>query len=192
MEHSWILLVLMTLMLGARHGLDMDHIAIINSITQTTRGNHFFSKIVGLLFSLGHGIIVTLISLIIGTGMMRAHFPSWLDNVGNWMSILLLFIFGVITLLNVLRGSSQLMPSKPFYVFLSKKLMAKQGNPILVMMIGAIFALSFDTISQVGLFSISAAAMKGWLFSGVLGIAFMVGMMATDGLNGLLVFNMIQ
>ena len=60
------------------------------------------------------------------------------------------------------------------------------------MFIGALFAFSFDTFSQVALFSLSASVLAGWLFSGVLGLIFMVGMMLSDGLNGFFVSTLIQ
>ena len=60
------------------------------------------------------------------------------------------------------------------------------------MMIGALFALSFDTFSQIALFSITASLMSGWLFSAILGSFFTLGMMVSDGFNGLFVSALIQ
>lgn len=42
------------------------------------------------------------------------------------------------------------------------------------------------------LFSLLASLLSGWLLSGVLGIFFMLGMMISDGINGLLVSTLIQ
>ena len=52
-------------------------------------------------------------------------------------------------------------------------------------------ALSFDTISQAALFSLTAASIAGWAFSVALGIVFMLGMMTTDGVNGLYIANLL-
>lgn len=186
---SWIVLVLMALTLGIRHGFDLDHLATIDAITRTVRDNRLLSRFVGLLFSLGHGIVVILISLIIGSGLMQSHIPDWLDGFGQWVSIVFLIIFGLLNLYNVFQN--QTMPSG-LKSFLVKKLSAKRYSPSLIMSIGALFAFSFDTFSQIALFSISASLLSGWLFSGILGLFFMLGMILSDGINGILVATLIQ
>ncbi len=182
----------MALTLGIRHGFDLDHLATIDAITRTLRDNRFLSKIVGFLFSLGHGLVVTLISLIIGSGIMQSHIPEWLDGFGKWVSIIFLFLFGILNLYNIFQNP--LKPQMPVGLqsFLTKKLGSKKFSPAMIIGIGALFAFSFDTFSQIALFSISASLLSGWLFSGVLGIFFMLGMMITDGINGLLVSVLIQ
>jgi len=60
------------------------------------------------------------------------------------------------------------------------------------MLVGVLFALSFDTVSQVVLFSLSASALAGLVFTGLMGVFFMLGMMTSDGLNGMLVSLLIQ
>jgi hypothetical protein len=59
------------------------------------------------------------------------------------------------------------------------------SHPALIAAVGALFALSFDTVSQVALFSLAARSLSGWGFSTLLGALFMLGMMTTDGVNGL-------
>jgi nickel/cobalt transporter (NiCoT) family protein len=61
-----------------------------------------------------------------------------------------------------------------------------------IMLIGALFAFSFDTFTQVTLFALSASVMAGFLFPIILGAVFMLGMMSSDGLNGYFVSAMIQ
>lgn len=192
MHQSWILLILMALMLGVRHGFDLDHLATIDSITRTVCDNRYLSRMVGFLFSLGHGLVVIVLSLIIGSGMMQSHIPEWLDNFGNWISIVFLFLFGVLNLWNVLRSPQKSAMPTSLKNYLSKKLIRQNYNPIFIVLIGALFAFSFDTFSQVALFSLSASLLAGCLFSGILGIAFMLGMMASDGMNGLFVSALIQ
>lgn len=189
---SWIILVSMALTLGITHGFDLDHLASIDAITRTVRGNRFLSKIVGFLFSFGHGIVVILISLIIGSGLMESHIPEWLDGFGQWVSIVFLLIFGALNLYNVFQNTSHHMMPIGIKSILVNKLFIKEYNPLIIMAIGALFACSFDTFSQIALFSISGTLVSGWLFSGVLGIFFMLGMMISDGINGLLVSALIQ
>jgi nickel/cobalt transporter (NiCoT) family protein len=184
---SQFLLILMAFMLGIRHGFDLDHLATIDSITRAIadRGYpislNFSSKIVGFLFSLGHGLVVIAVSLIISCKIMKPQIPEWLDSVGNYISITFLFIFGFLNLWNVSVKN-----------YLAKKLIYKNFNPLFIILIGALFAFSFDTLSQVALFSLSASALAGWLFSATLGIVFTLGMMMADGLNGLLVAILIK
>lgn len=184
-------MMLMTLALGLRHGLDLDHIATIDSISRTARANQAISKMSGFLFSLGHGFVVTAISLIIGGGLIESHIPEWLEGFGNWISLFFLVLFGILNLWNVFQKTPSAIPGgiKSFLVW---KIMNKKYNPALIMMIGALFAFSFDTLSQIALFSISATLMAGWIFSGILGLCFTLGMIITDGFNGLFVSAIIQ
>jgi len=62
--------------------------------------------------------------------------------------------------------------------------LTETSHPVLIAFIGALFALSFDTISQAALFSRAASNLAGWVFSITLGLVFMLGMMVTDGVNG--------
>jgi high-affinity nickel-transport protein len=65
------------------------------------------------------------------------------------------------------------------------------SHPALIAAVGALFALSFDTVSQVTLFSLTASRLSGWEFSILLGAAFTLGMMTTDGVNGLWVARLL-
>ncbi|MCW8442955.1 DNA repair protein [Fluoribacter gormanii] len=192
MENSGLLLIAMAFLLGLRHGFDLDHLATIDSVTRMVSAHRTLAKIVGFLFSLGHGSVVILISLIIGNGVKPIIVPEWLDGLGNSISITFLLIFGILNLWNVFRNQSTPPLPTSLKNYLAKKLIRNNFNPFLIILIGALFALSFDTVSQVVLFSLSARAMAGWLFSGVLGIVFMLGMMVSDGLNGLFVSTLIQ
>lgn len=192
MENSEFFLIITAFLLGIRHGFDLDHLATIDSIARMVSNNRPLAKSVGLLFSLGHGLIVILISLIIGHGFKPASVPQWLDGLGASISIFFLFVFGVLTLCNmVLKPNTPSMPTSVTN-YVSKKLIHRNFNLFYITFIGALFALSFDTISQVILFSLSARAMAGWLFSGLLGVVFMLGMMVSDGLNGFFVSMLIQ
>jgi len=193
-EDSGLFLLAMAFLLGIRHGFDLDHLATIDSITRTVRENRYLAKIVGFLFSLGHGLVVIVISLIIGSGFLSFTVPQWLNWVGDSISIAFLFIFGILNLWNVVHYSSTSPVPTSVQNYVARKLVHHNLNPVFILFIGVLFALSFDTISQVVLFSLSLAAraVAGCLFSGLLGVVFMFGMMMSDGLNGLFVSAMIQ
>jgi len=192
MQDSGLLLITMAFLLGIRHGFDLDHLATIDGVTRIVSANRLLAKSVGCLFSLGHGFVVILISLIVGSGFKLAHIPQWLDGVGNSISITFLLVFGALNLWNVFQDPSKSPLPTSFKNYVTKRVIQKKFNPFFIILIGALFALSFDTVSQVVLFSLSARAMSGFFFSGLLGVVFMLGMMMSDGLNGLFVSALIQ
>ncbi len=186
----WMIFIAFTL--GMRHGLDWDHLATIDAITRTVSQTRYLSRLVGFLFSLGHGLVVTVISLLIGGGLMQTHIPEWLDGFGSWISIIFLFLFGLLNLWSLFQEPMQGTLPVGIRGMLASKLMGKKYNSFLIIGIGALFACSFDTFSQIALFSITASMMSGWAFSGILGLFFTLGMMVTDGFNGLFVSTLIQ
>jgi high-affinity nickel-transport protein len=69
--------------------------------------------------------------------------------------------------------------------------LAEAGSPGLVALVGALFALSFDTVSQAALFSITAQQFGGLGHALMLGALFTLGMLVTDGINGLWISRLI-
>ncbi|HAT8892983.1 TPA: DNA repair protein [Legionella pneumophila subsp. pneumophila] len=192
MNDSGWFLISTALLLGMRHGFDLDHLATIDAITRTVRYKPSLSRMVGLLFSLGHGLVVIIVSLIIGGGIISASTPEWLNEVGNIVSVTCLLLFGFLTLWNTVHYSSSVIIPTNLRNYLSRKLAHNNLHPLMILLIGALFALSFDTISQIVLFSLAASALSGFLFSGLLGFVFMLGMMMSDGLNGFFVASLIR
>lgn len=184
-------MLFLALTLGLKHGLDLDHLATIDAITRAVRKNSLLSKMVGFFFSLGHGLVVIAISLIIGGGLLQSHIPKWLEGFGSWVSVFFLITFGLLNLWSVFRNPASPLPGG-VKSFLTKKIPATRYNALFIMLIGALFAISFDTFSQIALFSISGTLLSGWLLSGALGVCFTFGMMITDGLNGLFVSKLCQ
>lgn len=182
----------MALTLGVRHGFDLDHLATIDAMTRTVRDNRILSQMTGFLFSLGHGLVVILMSLIISSGLMKPYVPDWLEGFGQAISLAFLTTFGLLNLYNIFYNPSSHTMSIGIKSLLIKTLGVKKLDPLLIMSIGALFAFSFDTFSQIALFSISSTLLSEWLFAGVLGFFFMLGMMVSDGINGLLVSALIQ
>jgi high-affinity nickel-transport protein len=189
----WLSLVAVVLLLGLKHGLDPDHLAAIDGLTRFNAVNRpRLSRWSGLLFSAGHGLVVTAIAVAVATVASEWRAPAWLENTGAWVSIVFLTILGVANLASVV-GTSRGAAVRP--VGLRGRLFARfvrVEHPMLVAAVGAAFALSFDTISQAVLFSITGSNIAGWLFAASLGLVFTAGMMATDALNGLWVSRMLE
>jgi high-affinity nickel-transport protein len=57
--------------------------------------------------------------------------------------------------------------------------------------VGALFALSFDTISQAALFTLAATQFGGLGHALTLAMLFMLGMLVTDGINGMWISRLI-
>jgi len=57
--------------------------------------------------------------------------------------------------------------------------------------VGALFALSFDTVSQAALFALTATQFGGWQHALGLGLLFLLGMLVTDGVNGFWISRLI-
>lgn len=178
-------LILIALTLGMRHGLDLDHLAIIDAITQRLPSQHRLSRFVGFLFSLGHGLVVILFCILINIFVEGVSLPTWLNNVMLVASIAFLIIFGSINLYSLFQPNNKLR-IKPLLLqnMFSKLSFLKIENPLSIMFIGAIFAISFDTVSQVALFSLDLTHFLRMFFPIILGATFMLGMMITDGING--------
>jgi len=68
------------------------------------------------------------------------------------------------------------------------------SNPLIIMGIGCCFALAADTFSQAALFGMAGSAASRYpvLFPTFLGLVFTVGMVATDTIDGHLVYRMLS
>jgi high-affinity nickel-transport protein len=65
-------------------------------------------------------------------------------------------------------------------------------QPLLVAAVGALFAFSFDTMSQAALFAMTSQQFGGWQHALTLALLFMFGMLVTDGINGLWISRLIR
>lgn len=190
---DWMGLLLLAFMLGLRHGMDPDHLATIDGIARANSSTRpRLARWSGLLFSLGHGMTVILATAVISLLASTGHIPEWFDALGAWISIFFLFTLGLSNLYLVLRTpSGDLVKMCGVKSRLFNFLFIRTQRPGWVILVGALFALSFDTMSQVAFFSISAPQPHGWLAPFLLGLVFMFGMLLTDGLNGYWVARMM-
>lgn len=189
----WFSLVAVVFLLGLKHGLDADHLAAIDGLARYNAGRKpRLSRWSGLLFSAGHGAVVTAVAVAVATVAVGWRAPAWLEEAGTWISIGFLTLLGVANLLAVLRTPRDevVRPVGLRSRFFAR--LTRAEHPVVIAAVGAAFALSFDTISQAVLFSITGSHLAGWLFAAALGIVFTLGMMATDALNGLWVSRLVS
>lgn len=188
-ESSYLILLLMAFALGLRHGFDLDHIAVIDAITRTLKEQRRLAKGVGLLFSLGHGLVVMLMTVIMSLGLIEAKAPLFLTAFGHWVSVFFLFLFGFLSLYTSIFYEQPRVLS--FSAMVLRRVELNTFNPFAILLVGGLFAFSFDTFSQVALFSMSATALGGLSTPLLLSFVFMLGMMSADGLNGFVVSSLI-
>lgn len=174
--------------LGLRHGFDPDHLATIDALTRWNQAHRpTIARWCGSLFSLGHGAVVGGAGVAFAIGAQATMLPAWIETVGTLASIAILVLLAMLNLATVLRTPAD-RPAIPAALrgrFFGA--IARRSNPVSIMLIGALFAVSFDTASQATLFAAYAlprAPGSAWLVAAWLGLAFTAGMLVTDGLNG--------
>ncbi|MBI1424050.1 MAG: nickel transporter [Gammaproteobacteria bacterium] len=193
LPNNWLALLAVVFLLGLRHGLDADHLATIDGITRFNASvRPRLARWSGFLFSLGHGMVVIVVAILVALFSKGLSIPDWMDGFGAWVSIIFLLALGTVNLITVLRASPDavVQPAGLKGRFLGR--LNRAGHPWLIVLVGTLFALSFDTMSQAALFSLAASKMSGWVFSAILGLTFMAGMMVTDGVNGLWVSRLLR
>lgn len=152
--------------LGARHGMDADHLAAIDGFSRLRP-----SRWTGVLFGLGHGLVVTALALLV-------------DRLGEgfglgWLSP---YLFLGVAALNAWR----LRPGT-FRDSAAEQGAAghRHGTPRALLaspfLMGLLLAVGMETSSQ-----LSALALGGRVDPLLLGLVFTLGMVLTDGLDGLL------
>jgi nickel/cobalt transporter (NiCoT) family protein len=193
MPTDWLSLLILTFVLGMKHGFDADHLATIDGLTRhNSRVRPGMARYCGTLFSLGHGAVVMVIAL--GVSVAAGHWtvPQWFGTLGALISIVFLAALGALNLVAVMRtGPDQVV----LPVGLKGRLLGSLrhvSNPLAVALVGALFALSFDTLSQAAFFALTATQFGGWQHALVLALLFMLGMLLTDGVNGLWIARLIH
>lgn len=194
MDHTLYPLIALAFVLGVKHGLDADHLATIDGLTRfnASAGRPRLARLCGLLFSLGHGAVVCVVAVTAGLLFERMAVPGWMDAVGFWVSAFFLLLLGMLNLYAVLATPRHEVVR---LVGLKGRWLGRlkcAGHPATIPLVGALFALSFDTLSQAALFSATAAHHGGPMYALLLALCFMLGMMAADAANGLWISHLLK
>ncbi|NJD26136.1 MAG: nickel transporter [Betaproteobacteria bacterium] len=189
---DWLSLLILTFVLGMKHGFDADHLATIDGLTRcNARARPRLARWCGTLFSLGHGAVVMAIAL--GVSALAGHWavPGWFATVGALISIGFLVALGVLNLGAVLRAAPDELVAPVGVKGRWLGRLRHAGHPALVALVGALFALSFDTLSQAAFFALTATQFGGWREALLLAGLFIAGMLLTDGINGFWIARLI-
>jgi high-affinity nickel-transport protein len=189
LPHDVLTLFALALAFGVKHGLDPDHLATIDGLSRFNAiSKPWLSKWAGMLFSLGHGLVVTAVVATVALLPSQMTVPGWLEGFGASVSILTLLVLGVLNLYAAFNRPNEV--SRP--IGLKSWMRFQSGHPAIVLGIGALFALSFDTMSQAAFFSLAASHISAELYAFALGIVFTCGMIVSDGLNGVIISRLIR
>jgi nickel/cobalt transporter (NiCoT) family protein len=169
--------------LGLRHGLDPDHIAAIDNVTRKLMQEGKRPVAVGFFFALGHSTVVVLASLAIAlaANALNDEFAD-VRNIGGIVgtSASALFLFGIacaniVVLRGVYRAFKQasagnglrdedldaLLGQRGWLARLFRPLFGLVSRSWHLFPIGLLFALGFETASEISLFGLSAQTSNG-------------------------------
>lgn len=175
--------------LGLRHGLDPDHVAVIDNITfKASDERPSLAPWVGTLFALGHSLSVAIVA--IGVAFLANQFsvPEWLTAAIDWLIIALLLLVGTMNLRALMRAD-RYQPIGWRHAFVPRRL-RDNTNPFAIIAIGAIFGLVFDTATQAAAWGAAAGASGAGVVAIIL--AFSAGMILTDTADSWIVARLLR
>jgi nickel/cobalt transporter (NiCoT) family protein len=164
---------------GLRHAVDADHIAAIDNVTRKLMQDGQRPVGVGFFFSFGHSTVVIIASMVIA--LTAATVDTWCPGlkeacgtIGTGVSALFLFVIAGINLLvlaDVYRGFQRAKrgggySERDLHDQLDQRgLLARLYRPVMRLIsaswhmypLGFLFGLGFETATEIGLLSISAA-----------------------------------
>lgn len=178
-------------LLGLRHGLDPDHIAVIDNFTfQAVDERPSLAPWVGTLFAIGHCLSVSAIALLVATFAARLVWPEWASAAVDWAVITLLLLVGTLNL-RALRRSATYVPAGWRHRLMPKAL-GGSSRPLAVILTGIIFGLAFDTATQAAAWGAAAAVKTGALGAAAVAATFAAGMILTDSFDSRIVAGLLQ
>jgi high-affinity nickel-transport protein len=196
--------------LGLRHAIDADHIAAIDNVTRKLMQEGQRPVAVGFFFALGHSTVVVVASIAVAmtASALTDKFAAYREIggiAGTSASALFLFIIAVANLM-VLRGvyrafrlveRGERVTEEDIDALLQQRgWLARFFRPLFRFVskswhlypIGLLFALGFETASEISLFGLSAqasSAVSSWSLL-IFPALFAAGMTLVDTTDGVL------
>jgi nickel/cobalt transporter (NiCoT) family protein len=196
--------------LGLRHAIDADHIAAIDNVTRKLMQEGKRPVAVGFFFALGHSTVVVVASLAVAltANALSDELVSYREIggiVGTSASALFLFIIAIANLM-VLRGVYRafrlaergdhvtedeidaLLHQRGWLARMFRPLFRFVSHSWQLYPIGLLFALGFETASEISLFGLAAQAsnaVSSWSLL-IFPALFAAGMALVDTADGVL------
>lgn len=200
-------------LLGLRHGFDADHIAAIDNTTRKLISDGQKPKSVGFWFAMGHSSLVLLMAVLVIAGARAVG--TLADDASPTRRVLgiagitasglflyLIAIMNVIAMVGIFRALTRLrrgsyseadleatLGDRGLLARLLRPVMHRISRPWQMFPVGLLFAVGFDTASEVAILALAgsgAAVGLPWYAVLVLPLLFAAGMALTDTADGLL------
>ncbi|MDR3466088.1 MAG: HoxN/HupN/NixA family nickel/cobalt transporter [Xanthobacteraceae bacterium] len=203
-------MALLAFSLGLRHALDADHIAAIDNVTRKLMQEGMRPVAVGLFFALGHSAVVVIASIAVAsTARSYADQLAPYREIGGLLgtSASALFLLAIaaanlsvlVAVLGALRGGNDgrtLRDEEVDALLVRRGWLARLLAPVFGLVsqswhlfpVGFLFALGFETASEVSLFGLAAGAsseVSGWTIL-IFPLLFTAGMTLLDSVDGIL------
>jgi nickel/cobalt transporter (NiCoT) family protein len=189
---------------GLRHAMDADHIAAIDNVTRKLMNEGKRPVSIGFFFALGHSMTVVAgsIAIALATKALTHHFDAFKATgaaIGTLVSasfLILIGLFNVVVLMDML-GAYRRRKDHGAGNEIQGNLLARLFKPLfglvrtswLMLPLGLLFGLGFETATEVALLGTSAAQASEGLSIGTILVfpcLFTVGMLTVDTFDGLL------
>jgi high-affinity nickel-transport protein len=197
---------------GLRHAMDADHIAAIDNVTRKLMNEGKRPVTIGFFFALGHSMTVVAgsIAVALATKALTHHFEAYRATgaaIGTFVSASFLILIGllnVVVLIDMVRAyrrrdeaqahpQGHALDSPPIEGNVLARLFKPLFNLVrsgwLMLPLGLLFGLGFETATEVALLGTSAAQASAglpiWTIL-VFPCLFTVGMLTVDTTDGIL------
>lgn len=199
---------------GLRHAVDADHIAAIDNTVRKLMQAGDAPKCAGLYFALGHSTVVVVATILLSVtaiGLLGEHNPvraigSLIGTSVSAVFLLLIAMLNLVIFIGLWRAFRAIrLPGRQQLeghdaVLAGKGVLTRLLDPMFRMVtkswhmypLGFLFGLGFDTATEIGLISISAAeAVRGVSLWSVLvfPVLFAAGMAMVDTADSVLMVN---
>lgn len=178
-------------LLGLRHALDPDHIAVIDNIVfRTADARPRLAPWTGSFFAAGHSLSVGAVA--IGVSLFASAFtiPQWIASVVDSAVIFLLIVVGSLNLAALLKRReytpvgwrANLVPLR----------LRASTHPFAIVLIGIVFGLVFDTATQAAAWGAAATAKGGTIGAILIAAVFAAGMLFADTADSQIVARLLR
>ncbi|WP_225578343.1 MULTISPECIES: HoxN/HupN/NixA family nickel/cobalt transporter [Rhodanobacter] len=196
--------------LGLRHAVDADHITAIDNVTRKLMQDNKRPTSVGFWFAIGHSSIIVVVALMVASA---EHYLSRFDalrSIGTLVSTSISVVFLMaIAVMNVtiffslyrnyrnLKQTGRYQSEKIESLLDQRGFLARILTPLFrlvskswhMVFLGLAFGLSFDTATEIAMFTVSAKQVASGVSLGtiaVLPLLFAAGMTLVDTTDGVM------